>query len=92
MKLRLDGEPVGELSPTLSADVTPTLGHLAGLGLTAAAYASLRGSPLKVEHPPGRESRQSPRPLGARPHRHLGGRRRLHPGGLSSWIIGGVRN
>ncbi|PPF40792.1 hypothetical protein [Rathayibacter sp. AY1A3] len=49
VELRLDGERVGELSPTLSADFTPTLRHLASLGLTAAAYASLRGSPLKVE-------------------------------------------
>ncbi|WP_258069151.1 DUF2510 domain-containing protein [Rathayibacter sp. AY1H3] len=49
VELRLDGERVGELSPTLSADFAPTLRHLASLGLTAAAYASLRGSPLKVE-------------------------------------------
>ena len=49
VEVRLDGDRVGELTTATSEQFAPTLRHLAGLGLTAVAYCSLQGSPLKAE-------------------------------------------
>ncbi|WP_185019951.1 MULTISPECIES: DUF2510 domain-containing protein [unclassified Rathayibacter] len=49
VEIRLDGDRVGELTAAMSEQFAPTLRHLAGLGLTAVAYCSLQGSPLKAE-------------------------------------------
>ncbi|NQX14792.1 DUF2510 domain-containing protein [Rathayibacter sp. VKM Ac-2857] len=49
VEVRLDGDRVGELTAATSEQFAPTLRHLAGLGLTAVAYCTLQGSPLKAE-------------------------------------------
>ncbi|MBO0983921.1 DUF2510 domain-containing protein [Rathayibacter sp. SD072] len=49
IELRLDGARVGELSPAVSQHFAPTVRHLTSLGLTTAAYAALRSSPLQAE-------------------------------------------
>jgi len=49
IEIRLDGSPVGELSPAVSQQFAPTVRHLQSLGLTAAAHAALRSSPLQAE-------------------------------------------
>ncbi|ALS57860.1 hypothetical protein C5C66_08075 [Rathayibacter toxicus] len=46
---RLDGSRVGELSAPMSEQFVPTLRHLSGLRLLAAAYCVVTGSPLKAE-------------------------------------------
>lgn len=47
--VHLDGDEIGELTPTMSERVLPTIRHLLDLELKAAAWARVKGSALAIE-------------------------------------------
>ncbi|MFI6072582.1 HIRAN domain-containing protein [Actinoplanes sp. NPDC051343] len=49
VEVRLDGAPIGRLSPKMSAELLPALRHLSQAGHLTAARALVRGNRIKVE-------------------------------------------
>jgi collagen type III alpha len=49
VELRIDGQPVGHLTPAMSANYTAALDHLAETDRLAAARTLLKGNPIQVE-------------------------------------------
>lgn len=47
--VHLGGDEIGELTPTMSEKILPTVRHLSDLGFAAAAWARVKGSVLAVE-------------------------------------------
>jgi collagen type III alpha len=49
VELRIDGKPIGRLTPTMSAQYAATIDHVAQSGQLVAAKALLKGNPIQVE-------------------------------------------
>jgi hypothetical protein len=49
VELNVDGRPIGQLTPAMSAHYLPTITHLAETGTAAAAKVLLKGNALKIE-------------------------------------------
>ena len=49
VELRVDGEPIGHLTPAMSSHFVPTIDHLARTEQLAVARTLLKGNPLQVE-------------------------------------------
>jgi Protein of unknown function (DUF2510) len=48
-EVRIDGKPVGRLTPKMSSDLLPAVSHLAELGQTMCVRAIAKGNRLKAE-------------------------------------------
>ena len=49
LEVRIDGDPIGELTPGSSAKLAPAVTHLRDLGYETAVWAKVKGSPLAIE-------------------------------------------
>lgn len=49
VELNIDGRPIGQLTPAMSAHYLPAIAHLANTGSSTAAKVLLKGNALKIE-------------------------------------------